>query len=428
MKDIENIDIRSEVVRDYLEQVPNGLIRWGSAVISIVLVTAISLTWLIQYPTLVRADLRLTTKIAPKPVVARIDGRLEKLFVTNHQFVSHGQLLGFIESTAHHEEVLQLEMELQRARKIFESSNFNSFDTLSFASFEHLGDVQMAYQDFRIQFVQLNSLLGKGYFNKKIEILKRDISELEIMSRHQKSQHQLYAMDASLAEDELAMSKKLYNEKVISKLDLNRDESKMLAKKVPLKNIETALLNNNAQIRSKQNEIIDLEKQVFELKESFRQSINSLNSSISVWKNRYLLISPSSGEILFSNNLQEKENIKINTELFQVFENNSVHVGTLAIPHENSGKIKVGQRVLIKFQSYPFEEFGMIEGRISSLPQLSTQDSRLLFAFVELPNESKTNHNRLLTYNYGMTATAEIITEDLRLIERVFYTIRKVFN
>jgi hypothetical protein len=27
-----------------------------------------------------------------------------------------------------------------------------------------------------------------------------------------------------------------------------------------------------------------------------------------------------------------------------------------------------------------------------------------------------------------MAASAEIITEDLRLIERIFYTIRKVFN
>jgi len=102
-------------------------------------------------------------------------------------------------------------------------------------------------------------------------------------------------------------------------------------------------------------------------------------------------------------------------------------VGTLTIPQDNAGKIKVGQRVLIKFQSYPFEEYGMVEGVVSSIPQLSTQDNKSFFALVKLPNGLKTNHNRLLTYSYGMTANAEIITEDLRLIERIFYTIRKVF-
>jgi HlyD family secretion protein len=153
-----------------------------------------------------------------------------------------------------------------------------------------------------------------------------------------------------------------------------------------------------------------------------------LNSSIATWRNRYLLISPTAGKILYANNLQEKENVEINRELFQVFEINSLYVGTLTIQQDNSGKIKIGQRVLIKFQSYPFEEYGMVEGNISSLPQLSTDDNKLFFAFVELPNGLNTNHNKLLTYNYGMTASAEIITEDLRLIERIFYTIRKIFN
>jgi|688.fasta_scaffold19571_2 HlyD family secretion protein len=424
----EDIDSRSEAVRDYLEQVPSGLTRWGSAVISSILLIAILLTWLIRYPTIVRTDLKLTTQLAPKPVVARIDGRLEKLLVTNNQLVSPGQLLGFLESAARHEEVLQLETELKKVHRLFDKGDFNSFDTLKLTPLESLGDVQASYQNFRQQFAQLYSLLGKGYYNVKTELLKRDIAELEEMNQHQKSQYQLYKRDASLAESEFAMNQKLFADKVIAKLDLDREESKMLAKKLPLRNIETSILNNKAQIRSKQNQMIDLEKQVLEQKEGFRQSINSLNSSISAWKNRYLLISPSPGKILFANNLQEKENVKVGTELFQVFETTSVYVGTLTIPQDNSGKIKIGQRVLIKFQSYPFEEYGMVEGKVSSPPQLSSQDNKLFFAFVELPNGLKTNHNKTLAYNYGMAASAEIITEDLRLFERIFYTIRKVFN
>jgi HlyD family secretion protein len=376
----------------------------------------------------VRADFKLITKVAPKPVVARADGRLEKLLIANHQLVSSGQLLGFLESAAHHEEVLSLETELNVVRQLFEKDNFNGLDSLRLASYENLGDVQSSYQSFRQQFAQLNSLLGKKYYNKKIELLKSDILELETMNDHQKSQYNLYERDAALAESEFAMNQSLFKDKVIAKLDLDKEESKLLAKRLPLKNIKTSILNNNAQIRSKEKEIIDLEKQALEQKESFRQSINSLNSSIATWRNRYLLISPTAGKILYANNLQEKENVEINRELFQVFEINSLYVGTLTIQQDNSGKIKIGQRVLIKFQSYPFEEYGMVEGNISSLPQLSTDDNKLFFAFVELPNGLNTNHNKLLTYNYGMTASAEIITEDLRLIERIFYTIRKIFN
>jgi HlyD family secretion protein len=291
----EDIDNRSEAVRDYLEQVPSGLTRWGSLVISTILMIAILLTWLIRYPTLVRADFKLTTRVAPKPVVARTDGRLEKLLVTNHQIVSSGQLLGFLESAALHKEVLILEKELNIVRQLFENGDFKGLDTLRLASLEHLGDVQTSYQTFRQQFAQLNSMFGKKYYSTKIDFLKRDILELETMNHHQKSQYKLYERDAALAESEFVMNQKLFKDKVIAKLDLDREESKMLAKKLPLKNIETSILNNNAQMRSKEKEIIDLEKQALEQKETFRQSINSLNSSIATWRNRYLLISPTSG-------------------------------------------------------------------------------------------------------------------------------------
>lgn len=428
MEEEKEIDVSSEAVRDYMSEVPNALTRWGSAIISAILLVAISLTWIIRYPTVVVADFKLTTQLAPKPVVARVDGRLEKLLVTNNQMISLGQPLGFLESSANHSEVLKLEIELNQVRKLFEVGKLQGLDTLGLTAFQQLGDVQTSYQQFRQQLTQINNLLGKAYYDKKIELLKRDIFELERMNQHQKVQYKLYERDASLAESEFAMNQKLFNEKVIAKLDLDREESKMLAKKLPLKNIETSILNNNAQMRSKENQIIDLQKQLSEQKESFQQSINTLNSAIAAWKNRYLFISPASGKLLFANNLQEKQNIKINTELFQVFESNSAYVGTLSIPQANSGKIKIGQRVLIKFQSYPFEEYGMVEGLVSSTPQLSAEDARLFFAFVELPNGLRTNHNKSLGYNYGMAASAEIITEDLRLIERIFYTIRKVFN
>jgi HlyD family secretion protein len=114
--------------------------------------------------------------------------------------------------------------------------------------------------------------------------------------------------------------------------------------------------------------------------------------------------------------------------VFTVFESDTAYVGLLTIPQDNSGKIKMGQRVIIKFQSYPYEEYGMVEGVISSFPQLSTQDNKLFFAFAQLPQGLKTNHNKVLTYNYGMTASGEVVTEDLRLIERIFYSIRKIFN
>ena len=424
----KELDISSEAVRDYLEQVPNSLVRWGSVVISSILLIALLLTWLIKYPTIVRCEFKLTTQLAPKPVVARTDGRLEKLLIHNNQTVSQNQILGIIESSARQNEVIDLEVELKTINDLVISKAFYGYDSLKVTPKENLGEVQSAYQAFRQQLAQITSLLGNDYYENKRKLLETDIADLRAMNQYLKGQYLLYERDATLAENEFKLNQKLFKERVIAQLDLDREESKALAKKIPLKNIETSQLTNNAQIRLKQKEVVELDKQVREQKENFLQSINTLRSSIATWKNRYVLISPTQGKITFNSNLQEKDNIKTNTEVFTVFESDTAYVGLLTIPQDNSGKIKIGQRVIIKFQSYPYEEYGMVEGVISSFPQLSTQDNKFFFAFAQLPQGLKTNHNKVLTYNYGMTASGEVVTEDLRLIERIFYSIRKIFN
>jgi len=45
-----------------------------------------------------------------------------------------------------------------------------------------------------------------------------------------------------------------------------------------------------------------------------------------------------------------------------------------------------------------------------------------------LPNGLKTSYNRELIFDKEMRGSAEIITEDLRLIERVFYQFREIFQ
>lgn len=383
MKEENELDISSEAVRDYMDEVPSQLTRWGTTIISVILLITLFLTWVIRYPTIIQCEFTLTTKIAPKPVVARVEGRLEKLLISNNDSVTPFQILGYLESSANHQEVLRLEEELGIISNFLLIKHFEKLDTITPFTYEHLGEVQPAYQNFRQQLIQVNSLLGKGYYTIKSKLLERDILELKSTNEHLQGQYILYARDAALAENEFLVNKKLFNERVISQLDLNREESKLLEKKIPLKNIETSQLNNNAIIRSKEKEIIDLNKQVNEQIDALAQAINSLRSSIASWKNRYLLQSPVAGKVLFSSNLQEKQNVKLNAELFQVFEGSSSYVGLLAIPQGNSGKIKIGQYVLIKFLGYPFEEYGIVEGRVSSSPQLSVQDSKTFFVIVK---------------------------------------------
>jgi len=96
------------------------------------------------------------------------------------------------------------------------------------------------------------------------------------------------------------------------------------------------------------------------------------------------------------------------------------------LPRVRSGKVKVGQEVKIKFDGYPFNEFGAVEGKIESISMIARDNLYLIN--VSLPNGLKTTYNKTLEFKQEMQGIADIITEDMRLIERIFNQIRYIFT
>jgi multidrug resistance efflux pump len=422
----DQIDIRGEAVRDYLEQIPSWLIRWGMAVIFLVLLLVVFGSWLLHYPTIVRSSFRLTSENAPKSVVIKNDRRLVKLFVSENQAVSAGEVLGYLESTASHTEVLRLYGDLKTLQKTVVDNRFNDLSDFRAGQFTALGELQMAYQDFMQSYTQALSLFANGYYNKRKAYLHYELNDLEQNHAQLLDQHSMQNRDAELSQKEYEMNKKLFRDKVIAPIDIQHEESKYINKQIPVKQLEMSITNNMTAQTQKQRELTELDRQAVEQKTQFTQALNTLVSAVEDWQKNYTLQAPNNGKINLSMVLQENQMLKANTELMYVGGDAGKYFGEAMIPQINFGKIKVGQKVLVKFQSYPFEEYGMIEGKITSVSEQPTPDRQFFQAIIELPNGLKTNYNKTLIYKNGMEASAEIVTEDLRLIERVFYQLRKI--
>jgi hypothetical protein len=74
--------------------------------------------------------------------------------------------------------------------------------------------------------------------------------------------------------------------------------------------------------------------------------------------------------------------------------------------------------VLLKFPSYPYHEFGVVKGKIDFISNISIEGGYL--AKVNLINRLNTTYNKEIQYRDGLTANAEIIIRDTRLVERLF--------
>ncbi|TAG18584.1 MAG: HlyD family efflux transporter periplasmic adaptor subunit [Cytophagia bacterium] len=428
MAKIDEIDAGSEAIRDYMEQIPSWILRWGICVIFLVLLSLAAISWFMRYPTVITTVFRLTSDNAPKPVVVRSDGRLVRLFVQDNQAVRQDSILGFMEATADHEQVLTLQADLKNLQAVVEANLFEQLNTFSANRFQKLGELQAAYQAFMQSYTQTLALFANGYYTKRKDYLRYELSDLEQNHDQFLEQYDIHKRDAELAQKEFEMNKKLYKDKVIATLDVQREESKYINKQLPVKQLEMAITNNMTTQTQKKRELTELERQAIEQKAEFGQALNTLQSEIRNWERRFILRAPTDGKINFSMTLQENQSLRTGTEMMYVGGNDRRYFGEINIPQVNFGKVKKGQRVLVKLQGYPFEEFGAIEGQIATIAQVPTTDNQFFLATVTLPNGLITSTNKKLNYKTGMIATAEIITEDLRLIERIFYQLRGVFS
>ena len=210
-------------------------------------------------------------------------------------------------------------------------------------------------------------------------------------------------------------------------LELKKIESRMLAKELPLKQTESSIINNETLINAKKGELLEIKKNLTDKSLTLIQTLNVLRNNIRAWENLYLLTAPQSGYVSFASVIQENIQINTNQPIFKIGDNAQEIFGIVQISQFSSGKVKVGQVVNVKFSGYPFQEYGMVQGKIISISDISSSDSTF-FAKISLPQDLSTNYGKKINFRNGMSALAEIVTEDNRLIERYVYQMRKIFE
>ena len=410
-------------VDEVLNKPPTWLVRWGTTVFFLVFVLLIGITWFVEYPDLVGAPLKVVSNNLPKNIISKTDGNLIKLFVKEGQAVQKGEILAYLESTASHDEVLELEKKVNQLVNLAQSNNLNAIQSTQIPQYFSLGELQKSFQSFQQALMASNAAASNGVFNKKKATIGNEIGSLRRLQENTRSQLQMQEEDLKMALDEAQSQQRLSEKGFVSKLEAKNAMSKYLSKKQAYEQAKGNLENNTISQTQKQQEIFEIEKNVMDQKVALIQSINTLKSDIEAWKQRYIAVASISGKVNFLTNLQENQIIKAGQELLYILPQGSGFYGEMLVGQYNFGKIKKGQEVIVKFQSYPFQEFGTVRGQISHISDVA-KDSVYLVK-VQFPQGLKTSSKKDLPFKNGMAASGEIVTENLKLMEKFFYDIRK---
>ncbi|MBK0378903.1 HlyD family secretion protein [Mucilaginibacter segetis] len=414
-------------VQDIITSVPSWILRWGITLFFCILMLLVALSAFIRYPDIIKTQLKITSPNVAKPVVPKITGKLVKLLVKNDQEVVADQPLAYIESTADHSKVLALLTNLKKVQKqlsLNQPVNSNLFNNTANTQ---LGELQAAYQSFAQAYISYKSTVEDGFLLKKRAYLQKDITSLNEQAGQLKAEKSLQQQDLKLAEDEYAMHQKLAKAKVETPAELRQQESKYLSKKSPLIQTDASLISANANLLAKQKEILELDNQILEEKAGFAQALNSLISQMEDWENKYILSASQAGKVSFAGIVQQNQVVSPGQEVFYINSGNDKFFGEMTIPQDNLGKVKKGQEVLIKLKSYPFEEYGMLRGRISYIADVPYRDS-IFISRVDFRSNSLSDLKKPVHLKQGMVANAEIVTEDATILQRLTRNVTKAIS
>ena len=137
--------------------------------------------------------------------------------------------------------------------------------------------------------------------------------------------------------------------------------------------------------------------------------------------------SPIDGVVSFNKFYAENQNITEGDRVLTIVpEDVGEVIGKVELPVRGSGKVKEGLNVNVKFDNYPYMEYGLVRGKVKSV-SLVPEDS---FYMVEItfPNGLVTNYDKELQMQSQLMGQAEIITEDLRLIQRIFNPLKSLWK
>ena len=417
----------SDEMQDIIAVSPSWILSWGVTLFIGVLVLIVALSAIIRYPDVVNTTLRIESPNSPKPIVPRVQGKLVKLLIKENQQVEAGQPLAYIESTANHDEVLKLINKLKYLQKAVLSNKSDSEVFIAKTDNSQLGELQASFQSFSQEYLSYRSSVENGFYIKKKAYLQKDLIDLNKQEAQLKAQKSIQEKDLGLAEEEDRMHQKLAKERVETSAELRQEESKYLAKKAPLIQTDASLVAASTNYSAKEKEILELDNQISEEKFKFMQALNSLISQADDWKNKYVLSSAQSGTLSYAGIVQENQVLTPNQEVFYVNPGNEDFFGEMTIPQNSMGKVKKGQQVLIKLKSYPFEEYGMLRGKISYIADVPYKDS-VFVSKVDFKMKKTSDMKRPVLLKQGMMADAEIVTQDASLLSRIGRNIIKIVN
>ena len=415
----------SEPVKEIMGRPPRRILRWGTTILFFLFVLFILFAWLIRYPDIIPAPVEITTTNPPVTLVTKITGRINYFSVKEKEEVKAGQLVAVMETTASIQEISLLKQTIDTIKQ----PELLSYRLLPL--FSELGELQGVYGSFLKNLSDLNNYITNDFYGSKIASLNDEISGIQEYISRLKVKENLYSENQRLEAKKHKRDSSLYVGKVIPESELETSHQSLLKVNIELQQVRLDHSAKSIEIAEKRQLLQDYRITRIDEKEKLisvlRESFLNLKAQINLWENTYLLISPIDGIVSFTKFWSANQSVVKDEQVVSIVPlSTGSYLGRIYLKMQRSGKVKTNQKVNIKLSGYPYLEYGIVRGIVKSKSLVPSGDAYVIE--IELPDGLSTLYGKKLDFNQNMQGTAEIITEKIRLLQKIINPFRYLIS
>ncbi|WP_424002747.1 HlyD family secretion protein [Maribacter sp. IgM3_T14_3] len=425
---IEEISIKntySPHINEVIEKKPNWLIRYGIGAMLFFLVLFLIAAWMVRYPDVIIGKVNITTPKPPIDLAARVNAPIAKKYAfSENDTVLKGDAILLLESTVSNNQVLLLYKHIDTDLGSRLTKNAEIW-------LDSLGSLQPFYNAFALAMLNLeNYELDKPHEQRILalnNILSGNTKGLKFSNNYLKSSQK----DYDSKKIEFKRYEALYKKGVISASEFEQTTQTLLQKEMGFANDNKNLNMARMSIANIQREIMELELQKTEyeqqLQATYIRAKNEIKTQLEQWEYQYIIRSPINGRLSFFNEMNEGDFVTAGERILTIIPFQKQEIYALGMfPVENSGKVKVGNKVVLKLDAYPYHEYGTIEGNIKRISEIPVENAYSIV--INLPNGLQTNYEKKILFKQRLSATADIVTKEQSVLQRIFYQFENIFK
>lgn len=424
----QNIEIHNEEVREIMKEIPGSIIRWGLAIIFLIFVSIIVGSYFFQFKEIVSAPLIITTTNPPAPIISKASGRITHWFVSDGQKVKSGDNIALIKNSTNIEDFYRAEnIVLQLDSLKFK----NNLEKVVIPEKLILGELQDIYNQLYNNWYNYKGYIESNFLPQKIELLRQQMVKQE--------QHYLLTLQQQkMMEDELEITRKglkRYESMLIkggvSEVQIEEARGRVIQSERAYTSFIASVKTTEINLISQKRSLLELQEQHHKEVEQFEQNISdnirALKNQFKNWRDNYLLTSPINGTVTLTTFWSENHVVNAGERLATVVPNDSSLIICRAIvPSSGIGKVEIRQQVNIKLAGYPYMEHGMLTGEVSAVSLVPEKEGYVVE--IRLNEGMMSSYSEQLKLVQEMDGTAEIITDEMRMIYRFINPLKMLFN